>query len=71
MRIKDKMAIGGAAAAFQKWNQRMRIGVRADSCAALCSQKAGSGCRDRRCVFTAVGDRQFAFIYNKHLADVR
>ena len=70
MRIEDKMCIGRAAAACKvepAHADRCEGVIAVRFSAVKQNQAAGTG----SACFTAVGDRQFAFIYNKHLADIK
>lgn len=70
MRIENKMCIGRAAAACKvepAHADRCEGVIAVRFSAVKQNQAAGTG----SACFTAVGDRQFAFIYNKHLADIK
>lgn len=70
VRIENKMCIGRAAAACKvepAHADRCEGVIAVRFSAVKQNQAAGTG----SACFTAVGDRQFAFIYNKHLADIQ
>ena len=70
VRIENKMCIGRAVAACKvepAHADRCEGVIAVRFSAVKQNQAAGTG----SACFTAVGDRQFAFIYNKHLADIQ